>query len=90
MRARRHLPVHIEGKAYPFVSNIFMSHSFIKVDEDVQIGDRVNLYGREIKIDDVTRVGHANNSEQLCARSWRVPHRFEGGVTCTPPTSQNV
>ncbi|WP_337874440.1 alanine racemase [Exiguobacterium sp.] len=90
MRARRHLPVHIEGKAYPFVSNIFMSHSFIKVDDDVQIGDRVTLYGVETKIDDVTRVGYANNSEQLCARSWRVPHRFEGGIVCTPPINQNV
>lgn len=90
MRARRFLPVHIDGKAFPFVSNIFMSHSFIKVDETVQVGDRVMLYGEETKIDDVTRIGYANNSEQLCARSWRVPHRFEGGIVCTPPTNQSV
>ncbi|TCI44497.1 alanine racemase [Exiguobacterium sp. SH3S2] len=90
MRARRHLPVHINGRAFPFVSNIFMSHSFLRVDETVQIGDRVELYGNETKIDDVTRTGHANNSEQLCARSWRVPHRFEGGILCTPATNPFV
>jgi len=90
MRARRFLPAHIEGRAYPFISNIFMSHSFLRVDDTVQVGDRVELYGHLTKIDDVTRTGHANNSEQLCARSWRVPHRFEGGNVCTPPTNQFV
>ena len=90
MRARRQLPAHIEGKAYPFVSNIFMSHSFLRVDASVQIGDRVELYGHLTKIDDITRTGFANNSEQLCARSWRVPHRFEGGNVCIPQHNQNA
>lgn len=90
MRARRHLPAHINDRAFPFISNIFMSHSFLRVDETVQVGDVVELYGNTTKIDDVTRTGHANNSEQLCARSWRVPHRFEGGNVCTPPTNQFV
>jgi alanine racemase len=76
VRGRSSLPVIINGKRYPIISKLFMSHTFIAIDSTVQIGDKVVLYGDGIEIDDITRTGTANNSEQMCARSWRLTHRY--------------
>ncbi|WP_232818628.1 alanine racemase [Exiguobacterium flavidum] len=76
VRARKALPVIINGKTYPIISKLFMSHTFVAVDDDVAVGDEVVLYGDGIEIDDITRTGAANNSEQMCARSWRLAHRY--------------
>lgn len=76
VRGRSVLPVLIHGKPYSIISKLFMSHTFVAVDSTVEVGDEVILYGDGIEIDDITRMGTANNSEQMCARSWRLAHRY--------------
>ncbi|HBF59206.1 MAG TPA: alanine racemase, partial [Exiguobacterium sp.] len=76
VRGRAVLPVHIKGKPYPVINKLFMSHTFVAVDGTVEAGDEVVLYGDGVEIDDITRTGAANNSEQMCARSWRLTHQY--------------
>ena len=76
VRGRAALPVHIKEKPYPVINKLFMSHTFVAVDRTVEVGDEVVLYGDGVEIDDITRTGAANNSEQMCARSWRLTHQY--------------
>ncbi len=61
---RRKFPVIIKGKKYDVVGNISMSHTYIKVDDSVKIGDVVEVYGRQIRFDDM--FGDAN-SRMMCS-----------------------
>ena len=67
VRARKEVPVYINGREYPIISKIFMSHTFIAVDENVRVGDWVEIYGEYIRVDTLSATGHAANSEQLSA-----------------------
>jgi alanine racemase len=65
LRVRREVPVFINGHSYKIVSKIFMSHTFVEADESVNVGDEVEIYGDHIKIDSLTSMGVAANSEQM-------------------------
>lgn len=67
VRARKEVPVYINGREYPIISKIFMSHTFIAVDENVRVGDWAEIYGEHIRVDTLSATGHAANSEQLSA-----------------------
>ena len=67
LRVRKEAPVYINGRAFPIVSKIFMSHLFIAVDESIQVGDWVEIYGEHIRPDTLSAAGYAANSEQLSA-----------------------
>ncbi len=61
---RRNFPVYINGKSYNIVGNISMSHTYIRVDETVKIGDIVEIYGYNIRFDDIKGV---TNSRMMCS-----------------------
>jgi alanine racemase len=64
-RSRRLVPVLIGGREYRIAGKIFMSHTFVEVDDLVRIGDEVEIYGDGIKIDALTAMGAATNAEQM-------------------------
>lgn len=63
IRQRVDLPAYIDGRAYPFAGRISMSHAYLIVDSNVQEGARVEIFGEEIRIDDMMRsvTGVANS-----------------------------
>ncbi len=61
---RKNYPVYIKGKKYNVVGNISMSHTYVKVDETVSIGDIVEIYGENIRFDDIKGV---TNSRMMCS-----------------------
>ena len=67
LRVRREAPVCINGREFPIISKIFMSHLFIAVDDSIQVGDWVEIYGEHIRPDTLSAAGYAANSEQLSA-----------------------
>ncbi|MDR3253986.1 MAG: alanine racemase [Synergistaceae bacterium] len=64
-RARKAAPVFINGSPYRIVSKIFLSHTFVEVDGRVKIGDEAEIYGDNVRIDDLSSAGAASNSEQM-------------------------
>jgi alanine racemase len=71
MRVRKAAPVFIKGVPYRIVSKIFMSHTFVEVDERVGIGDEAELYGDRVRIDDLSSIGVATNSEQMASLKFK-------------------
>jgi alanine racemase len=65
IRARRAEPVLIGGTEYGIAGKIFLSHTFVEVDDRVKIGDDAEIYGERIKIDALTSKGIATNAEQM-------------------------
>ncbi len=61
---RNRYPVYIKGKMYNILNNISMSHTYIEVDENVNVGDLVEYYGENIRFDDINGV---TNSRMMCA-----------------------
>ncbi len=61
---RKNFPVYINDKSYDIVGNISMSHTYIKVDQNVKIGDLVEMYGENIRFDDIKGV---TNSRMMCS-----------------------
>ncbi len=61
---RNKYPVYINGKMYNILNNISMSHTYIEVDDNVQIGDLVEYYGENIRFDQINGV---TNSRMMCA-----------------------
>lgn len=60
-KQRSCLPVIINNKEYPIIA-ISMSHTIIKVDESVVVGEKVEFYGDKIKIDHLLQVCDTTNS----------------------------
>lgn len=67
MRIRKIAPVFINGAPYPIAGNISMSHTFVRVDASIKIGDHAELYGKNIRPDTIAGMGAAANSEQMAA-----------------------
>jgi len=67
LRARKAMPVYIDGRPYPIAGGISMSHTYIETDDSVKIGDEVEIYGRNARPDRLAAVGLAANSEQTTA-----------------------
>ncbi len=61
---RNKYPVYINGKFYNILNNISMSHTYIEVDNDVNVGDLVEYYGKNIPFDQIDGV---TNSRMMCA-----------------------
>lgn len=71
--------VQIGAKLYPIVGIICMDACFIKVDQDVSVGDEVIIFGDLISIDDVARRLSTINYEVVCQLSKRVPRVYVRG-----------
>ncbi len=65
--------VEINHKKYRIVGIICMDACFIKIDEQVKIGDVVTLYGGLITVDDVAKRLKTINYEVCTSLSYRVP-----------------
>ncbi len=61
---RKIYPVFINNKRYDISGNISMSHTYIEVDDNVRIDDVVEIYGENIRFDDIKGV---TNSRMMCS-----------------------
>lgn len=71
--------VEINRKLYPIVGIICMDACFIKIDDDVSVGDEVIIFGGLITIDDVAKRLSTINYEVVCQLSKRVPRVYVKG-----------
>lgn len=71
--------VEIRGRRYKIVGIICMDACFIKVDETIEVGDEVTLFGGLISIDDVAKRLSTINYEVTCLISARVPRIYTKG-----------
>ncbi len=72
--------VEINQKKYKIVGTICMDACFIKIDDEVQIGDIATLYGGLITIDEVASRLNTINYEVCTSLSYRVPRvMIQGG-----------
>ena len=72
--------VEINQHLYKIVGIICMDACFVKVDENVNVGDIVTLFGGMISTDDVAHRLNTINYEVTCLISSRVPRIYEGGI----------
>ncbi len=61
---RKSYPVFINGKKYDILGNISMSHTYVVIDDMIQVGDEVEIYGENIRFDDIKGV---TNSRMMCS-----------------------
>lgn len=72
--------VEIKEKKYKIVGIICMDACFIKIDDDIKLGDIAILYGGLISIDEVAKRLNTINYEVCTSLSYRVPRvMIEGG-----------
>jgi len=71
--SKREGKVCINGKRYPMIGSICMDQLMIEVDETIHIGDRVQLIGNEISVDEVAQKNNTINYEVVCMFTSRVP-----------------
>lgn len=53
---RKNYPVYINGKKYPILGTISMSHMYIAIDDTIKIGDKVEVFGEHIRFDNMEGV----------------------------------
>ncbi len=70
--------VFINGRRYPIVGNICMDMAFVRVDENVRVGDRVEVLRDIEHITEAAAHLGATIDEVLCAVSARVPRVYIG------------
>lgn len=71
--------VYLNGKYYDIIGNICMDQMMIKADEDVLVGDFVEIYGEHNSILDLAKVCSTISYEILCNSSKRVVREYKGG-----------
>lgn len=77
--------VEISQKLYKIVGIICMDACFIKVDDSVNIGDEVIIFGGLVTCDDVAKRLKTINYEVTCQVSYRVPRIYiKGGLSDDP------
>jgi len=67
--------VHINGKKVPIVGRVCMDQFCVDVTDvkDIKIGDKVEIFGKNISVDDVAEIAQTINYEIVCGISKRVP-----------------
>ncbi|HHX78132.1 MAG TPA: alanine racemase [Acholeplasmataceae bacterium] len=68
--------VEIKGKKYKIVGTICMGACFIKVNEEIKVGDIVTIFGGLISIEEMGLILKTNSYEVLTAISYRVPRVY--------------
>lgn len=68
--------VEIDGQRCELVGRICMDQCFVRLHEDMQIGDRVILFGGLVTIDEVAERLHTINYEVICQITARVPRIY--------------
>ena len=69
--------VSINNKKYEIIGDICMDMTTIKVDESVKLHDKVEIFGNNIKIKEVTKRLNTNAYHLLTSISTRVPRVYE-------------
>ena len=78
LRSNKKNEVEINHKRYPIVGIICMDAIFIKVDESIQVGDEVILFGGLITTDEVAKKQNTIVYEVCTNISYRVPRKYIG------------
>ncbi len=80
IRKNKNSSVEINNKLYQLVGTICMDACFIKIDDEISLGDTVTLYGGMISIDEVAKRLQTINYEVCTSLSYRVPRvMIKGG-----------
>lgn len=68
--------VSINNKLYPFVGDICMDMIQVQIDDTVKLHDQVEIFGKNIKIKDVSRRTNSNAYHILTGITTRVPRLY--------------
>lgn len=69
--------VYLRGKKYNIIGNICMDQFMILADENVKIGDYVEIFGENIKVSEQAKIAQTISYELLCAVSYRVKRIYK-------------
>lgn len=69
--------VFFKGKYYKIIGNICMDQMMILADNDLKVGDYVEIFGENIKINDLAKELGTISYELLCRISYRVKRVYE-------------
>ena len=67
--------VYINGKKYNIVVN-YMDITSVIIDENVKVGDKVEIFGDNISIREASRLANANVYKTICSITNRVPRVY--------------
>ena len=67
--------VYINGKKYNIVVN-YMDVTSVIIDENVKVGDKVEIFGDNISIREESRLVNANVYKTICSITNRVPRVY--------------
>lgn len=67
--------VYINGKKYNIVVN-YMDVTSVIIDENVKVGDKVEIFGDNISIRETSRLANANVYKTICSITNRVPRVY--------------
>lgn len=67
--------VYINGKKYNIVVN-YMDVTSVIIDENVKVGDKVEIFGDNISIREASRLANANVYKTICSITNRVPRVY--------------
>lgn len=81
LRKNKHGYVEIKGKRFKLIGIICMDACFIKIDEQIKVGDVVTLFGGLISTSEVAKRCQTIPYEILTSISYRIPRIYiEGGT----------
>lgn len=67
--------VYINGKKYNIIVN-YMDVTSVIIDENVKVGDKVEIFGDNISIREASRLANANVYKTICSITNRVPRVY--------------
>lgn len=79
LRRNKDGKVEINGKIYQLVGRICMEACFVKLDDEVKVGDSVTVFGGLIEIDEIARHNQTINYEIVTTMSSRIQRRYLRG-----------
>ena len=71
----------MNGKYYEIVGRVCMDQMMVRVDENVKIGDRVEIFGEHISLESMAKDLDTISYEVLCLISKRVPRVYAVSYT---------
>lgn len=77
LRCHEGREVEIKKRRYRLVGRICMDQCMVKIDDNVGLGDRVDLINDSIKVDEIAREIKTINYEVVCCISDRVPRIYK-------------
>lgn len=69
--------VSIQGRRYPVVGRVSMDMLTVEIDDQIQVGDTVELWGEHISVEEVAAQVETISYELLCGITERVQRRYK-------------